>query len=149
MHPSQSLLKQVLQDHQYSLTRARALVAQLLWQQKPLTVRQLVELVDGRIDRASIYRTIKLFEELGIVQRVNLGWKYQIELTGPFSHHHHHLTCLQCHQVIVVTDPSLEKLMSKIAHQHGFNTQQHQVEIQGYCQDCSKESVARSAEVGS
>lgn len=132
----QQLLKQILQQHGQSVTFGRQLLIDILWEQKPLTISQVVHKVDGRIDRASIYRTIKLFEKIGIIQRINIGWKYQIELAGPFSHHHHHLSCLNCHKMVAITDQELEKAIHAVANEHSFSLQQHQLEIQGYCQKC-------------
>ncbi len=102
-----------------------------------MTMSKIVDEVNGRIDRVSIYRTIKLFESLGLAQRVNVGWKYQIELAGPFSHHHHHLTCLKCHKVIAIDDQRAERLIHRLAKEQNFRIEQHQLEIQGYCQDCA------------
>jgi Fe2+ or Zn2+ uptake regulation protein len=131
-----NILRQSLRAHGYSLTSARQLVAQILWEQKPQTMAQIVAKADGRIDRVSIYRTVKLFEQLGLANRVNVGWKYQIELAGPLSHHHHHLTCLHCHKVIAINQPSIERLISRLSTEHNFQPTQHQLEIQGYCQKC-------------
>jgi Fur family ferric uptake transcriptional regulator len=130
------ILQQTLRDHGYSLTSARQLVVEVLWEQKPQTMSQIVNKINGRIDKVSIYRTIKLFEQLGLAQRVNLGWKYQIELAGPLSHHHHHLTCLHCHKVVAISHPAAERLIQRLADQHQFTVAHHQLEIQGYCQTC-------------
>ena len=67
------------------------------------------------VDRASVYRAVRLFEQLGIVQRLNTGWKYKIELTDKFAEHHHHLTCLQCGKTIAMGESELEEMISKLA----------------------------------
>lgn len=90
------------------------------------------------INRASTYRTVFLFEQLGIVQRLQIGWKYKLELSDSFHLHHHHLTCRQCGVVIPFEeDPALEKRLIALARSHDFAMSGHQLEIQGICQSCS------------
>lgn len=127
---------QFLRQRGLSVTAGRLLILKQLWQQKPMTIATLTAKIDDRVDRASVYRTVKLFERLGVIRRVNVGWKYQIELSGEFSAHHHHLHCLQCHGVIPITDESLEDTISAISRRHHFSPTEHQLEIQGVCQRC-------------
>lgn len=126
-----------------SLTRPRLMLISVLWEKKPQTMRQITEKIDERMDRVTVYRTIQTLEKAGLLQRVSLGWKYQIELAGPFSHHHHHLTCLKCRQVIAITDPRAEELLDELANEHNFQATQHQLEIQGYCSNCRKNVESR------
>src|SRR6266545_4326582 len=91
--------KQILRDHHQSITGPRMAVFEALLGEEPLSMRELAEKVRG-IDRASVYRAIDLFERLGIVQRLNTGWKYKLELTDKFAEHHHHLTCVNCGRTI-------------------------------------------------
>lgn len=137
-----SQLKQTLRQHGYSVTRPRLIVFDLLDGHAPQTMHQLIQLAGDEIDRASLYRVISLFEEIGVAQRVYAGWKYTLELTDLFSHHHHHLTCLGCGtQIAVVEDSAIESLILRVAQQHQMVPVRHQLEIQGYCLHCQK-SVA-------
>jgi Fur family ferric uptake transcriptional regulator len=118
------------------LTESRRAVFQALLGQEPQTMRQLVAACPT-IDRASVYRTVILFERLGIIQRLQIGWKYKLELTEDFSHHHHHLTCLHCGRVISFDEsPALEAELRRIAVANNFAVQSHQLEIQGLCERC-------------
>jgi Fur family ferric uptake transcriptional regulator len=95
--------------------------------------------VNGRIDRASLYRIVKIFEKTGIAQRVYVGWKYKVELTDIFLHHHHHISCLGCHKLIAISeDEQIEKLIQELAVKHQIIATSHQLEVQGYCRDCQK-----------
>lgn len=95
-------------------------------------------LVQGvpQIDRASVYRTVDLFERLGVVQRVTTGWKYKLELTDRFAEHHHHLTCSSCGRTIDIAGDDLERLIDQISAARGFLPTAHQIEIQGLCASC-------------
>lgn len=120
----------------HSATRVRMAVFDALVGQEPLSMAQLVGRVRG-VDRASVYRTVNLFERLGIVQRLNTGWKYKLELTDKFSDHHHHLTCTKCGRTVALSEHELERFIEQLARAHGFTPGTHQIEIQGICQICS------------
>jgi Fur family ferric uptake transcriptional regulator len=126
----------ILKAGGHSVTKQRLLVFQLLEGKEPLAMHELYTLAKGKLDRASLYRTIALFEELGVVQRVNIGWKYMIELSDRFAEHHHHLTCLKCHRVIPISEEELESFINGLARRYQFQPVEHQVEVQGYCTDC-------------
>jgi Fur family ferric uptake transcriptional regulator len=119
------------------ITQARLAVFEQLSLDKPLSMHELVAQT-GNADRASIYRTVELFERLGIVQRLHIGWKYKIELTDKFAAHHHHLTCVKCGKTVSINQHDLERFIDDLAAQHNFKPTTHQVELQGYCSDCQK-----------
>lgn len=129
-------LRALLHRHGHSLTAARSTVLTALAGQEPLTMRELI----GRcrsVDRASTYRTVALFEQLGVVQRVRLGWKYKIELSDAFQHHHHHLSCTACGAVRTITESAaLERHLHRLARAYGFAPADHQLEIRGRCASC-------------
>ena len=134
----ENTLRTLLKNHGYSVTDQRLLIFNLLLGQEPLTMHELIERTNNQIDRASIYRIVGLFDQIGITQRLNIGWKYRIELTDKFAQHHHHLTCLSCHRVIPINKDELEDFMSQLASAQKFIPVEHQVEIQGYCRDCAQ-----------
>jgi Fur family transcriptional regulator, ferric uptake regulator len=143
VHPaSLTLLQKLLKDSGYSMTAPRKVVCELLWEQEPLSMRELTERSKGMIDRASLYRTIALFEQLGLVQRIYIGWKYKVELSDVFTHHHHHISCLGCGKIVAITEEDeIERLITALASRHGFTPQSHQLEVTGYCGACTRIGV--------
>jgi Fur family transcriptional regulator, ferric uptake regulator len=138
---SKNLLQKILKDNGYSLTKPRQLVCEFLQDNDPLAMRELVNKAGGRIDRASLYRTVALFEKLGIVQRIYIGWKYKIELSDIFTHHHHHISCLKCGKIVAITEEDkIEQLIANLAAKHNFVAQNHQLEIRGLCPNCQTTS---------
>ena len=134
-NPSNSL-ERTLKKHGYSLTRPRKIVFETLQHQEPQSMREVVAASKG-IDRASVYRTIALFEELGIVQRLQMGWKYRLELSDTFHEHHHHLHCTNCGRTIALPeDTALEKSLQAMAKARDFQLQSHQLELSGICEKC-------------
>lgn len=129
--------KAVLKQHRQSLTRSRQIIFQALQDKEPQTMTEIVAACQSRVDRASVYRTISLFEHLGIVQRLQIGWKYKLELSDTFHRHHHHLTCRQCGTTFALSeDFQLERLLEAVAAAQGFMMQDHQLEMQGVCRAC-------------
>lgn len=134
-------LKITLKHYGQSLTQPRLHVFSMLQDEEPQTMQQLVNRCKGLVDRASVYRTVTLFEKLGITQRLQIGWKYKIELSDNFHHHHHHLTCTQCGQTVPLqADEELEERMRDLAKAAKFQIRNHQIEIQGLCQNCQTTS---------
>jgi Fur family ferric uptake transcriptional regulator len=128
--------EEILREHGLSMTKQRAYLFELLIGSEPLSLHELYDVVNAKMDRASLYRNIAVFEQLGIVRRVNIGWKYKIELSDTFAEHHHHLTCIGCHTIIPINERELESFISGVAESHGFKAIEHQVEVQGYCKFC-------------
>ena len=130
-------LTKLLRSQGYSLTNTRRLVYSLLANNEPLTMIELVRRCLPTIDRASVYRTVALYEQLGIAQRLYIGWKYKLELSNAFQAHHHHLSCTVCGNVIVLAeDIGLEQRLTALAQPHGYTMLDHQLEIKGVCLRC-------------
>lgn len=137
--------KTTLKTAGYSLTKTRQMVFTALQDKEPQTMAEVVAACTGLADRASVYRTIALFERLGIVQRLQIGWKYKLELSDAFHHHHHHLTCRRCGKTIPLPeDAQLEKRLEDLAVTQNFAMHGHQLEIQGLCQNCLQKPVLKT-----
>lgn len=131
------LLQQELAGKRYSLTRPRRVVFDALSDTVPLTMQELVAACSPSIDRASIYRTVSLYEQLGIVHRILRGWKYTLELSDAFQHHHHHMHCTRCGRTLTLPeDQQLEVRLRRLAAANGFTPHSHSLEISGICSDC-------------
>ena len=129
----------VLKKNGYSATKSRQAVFNALTDTGPITMAQLVNKVRAHADRASVYRTVELFEKLGIVNRLQIGWKYKLELSDLFTEHHHHATCLQCGTMISLEeDEVLESGIHKLAKDANFTLSSHSLEIRGLCSTCTK-----------
>lgn len=133
------LLRQVLRARGHSVTKSRELIFITLDTSGPLTLADLTKRVTPHTDRASVYRTISLFEQLGIVHRVQIGWKYKLELSDEFQAHHHHISCLRCGQMVSIKEHTeIEAVISHQSKELGFELVSHQLELQGICQNCQK-----------
>lgn len=130
------LFATILRENKYSVTASRRAVFEALDDREPCTMHELVAKCQG-IDRASVYRSIGLFESLGITRRLYSGWKYKIELSDMFGHHHHHATCVQCGRLFPLDeDVAVESALKALAKRHSFVMKSHEIELTVLCKKC-------------
>jgi Fur family ferric uptake transcriptional regulator len=98
------------------------------------------------ISLATVYRTLKLFKELGLVEQRRLGEVY-CHYEVKESADHQHLVCRSCGKVIEFESPLLSKLVEKLQSDHEFNLTKIELYVEGYCKQCEKKAGDR-AEVG-
>lgn len=130
-------IQDALKDAGQSVTAPRVAVFEALHASDgPIAPANLAAMLDGQVDRASVYRTIALFKRLQFVREVSAGWRQLIELGDRFDPHHHHLTCLACGRAVVLESDALEKRLAALAGDHGYSLASHQLELTGYCPTC-------------
>lgn len=136
MYPELEILQNTLKTAGCSLTTARRTVFEALLGHEPQTMADVITSAKS-VDRASVYRIIELFEKLGIAHRLQIGWKYKLELSDQFSKHHHHLTCLNCGKVVALPENAIfEDYIRAFAIDYGFELKDHQLEVRGLCAEC-------------
>ena len=86
--------------------------------------------VDARISISTVYRTVKLFEDAGIIERHDFRDGRSRYETVP-DEHHDHLIDLKNGQVIEFHSPEIEALQERIAREHGFRLVDHRLELYG------------------
>lgn len=86
--------------------------------------------VDPRISLATVYRTVKLFEETGILEKVEFG-DGRARYEDAEREHHDHLIDVTTGDVIEFIDPEIEALQEKIAAKLGYRLQGHKLELYG------------------
>ncbi|MFC3615810.1 Fur family transcriptional regulator [Lutimaribacter marinistellae] len=85
---------------------------------------------DPKISLATVYRTVKLFEEAGILERVDFG-DGRARYEDAERDHHDHLIDLTSGEVIEFVDPEIEALQEKIAAKLGYELRGHKLELYG------------------
>jgi Fur family transcriptional regulator, ferric uptake regulator len=85
---------------------------------------------DPRISIATVYRTVKLFEETGILEKVDFG-DGRARYEDAQRDHHDHLIDLDTGAVIEFFDPEIERLQEKIAARLGYRLKGHKMELYG------------------
>ncbi len=85
---------------------------------------------DPRISLATVYRTVKLFEEAGILEKVDFG-DGRARYEDAERAHHDHLIDVTTGQVIEFVDPEIEALQERIAARLGYRLKGHKLELYG------------------
>lgn len=89
-----------------------------------------------RASRATIYRTLELLVDSGIVRKVDLGHGHS-HYEHVLGHtHHEHMVCLKCGKVIEFSDERLEASLENLCTKKGFEHCSHYFQVFGYCKDC-------------
>ncbi len=97
---------------------------------------------DSHISIATVYRTVRLFEEANIVERHDFGdgrSRYE-EIT---DEHHDHLIDIQSGRVIEFQNEEIETLQEKVAKKHGFRLVGHRLELYGVPAQSKKKQARR------
>lgn len=84
---------------------------------------------------ATVYRTVKFFEELNIVNSLYIGdgaKRYELNL----SLHHDHMICTSCNKILEFNDEVIEKQQIKVAKDNNFYLNDHIMTIYGVCEKC-------------
>ncbi|MEA3418985.1 MAG: transcriptional repressor [Campylobacterota bacterium] len=133
--------KQLLKDNTLKFTKQRELVLKTLYENDDhFTPEDLYNLIkdqypDLTIGIATVYRTLGLLEENGIVNSLSFGAKgkkYELGL----KKHHDHLVCTQCGKLIEFYDETIEKRQKEIAKKFNFKMTDHTMNIIGICETC-------------
>jgi len=86
--------------------------------------------IDSKISIATVYRTVKLFEEAGIVAKHDFkGGKARYEELN--EGHHDHLIDIKTGEIIEFVDEEIEKLQQKVADKYGYKLVDHKLELYG------------------
>lgn len=135
-------LAAILAGRGYRLTAARRVILDTLADSGGhLTADELTERVRQRstaIGRMTVYRTLDLLCDLGLLRPVYQGTgaaHYILMEDG----HHHHLICTNCSQVFEFDECMLDELPEQVAERFGFAVRGHLLELYGTCADCAEE----------
>ncbi|MEO1106465.1 MAG: Fur family transcriptional regulator [Pseudomonadota bacterium] len=116
------------------MTGQRRIIAQVLEQSADHPdVEELyarASALDSGISIATVYRTVKLFEEAGILERLEFG-DGRARYEDAERDHHDHLIDMQSGEVIEFVDPEIEVLQEKIAAKLGYTLKGHRLELYG------------------
>lgn len=89
---------------------------------------------------ATVYRTLEIFETLGIIHKLQFSEDRALYEFNPgyHEHYHHHIICLGCGRISEFNEDLLEDIEDAVAHSTGFSIVDHSLAIYGYCRECQK-----------
>ena len=137
------------------LTRQRELVFRLIHNSRThLNAHEIYELAskeDPKINQVTVYRTLKVLKEQGLVDELDLmhyeGEQHYYETR--LKREHAHLVCLSCGAVAEYFGDPLREMRAQIETQFGFKVAVLRTEVGGYCADCQKSGLGEAPAVTS
>jgi Fur family ferric uptake transcriptional regulator len=126
-----------LSEAGYRSGGSRRKVVELLGEQTcAITPLEADSRLEG-VGRATVYRAIEQLEDLGLIQRIDVGGESTAyEKVDPRGHHHHHLVCNRCGRVIPFEDEDLETAIHSISARDDFQIESHDITLRGICRTC-------------
>jgi Fur family ferric uptake transcriptional regulator len=90
-----------------------------------------------RIGRATVFRALDTFSELGALERLELdGGDHAYVVCGPRSEHHHHVVCRSCGRASEIIGCDLEPWALQVQRATGYEVDRHRIELYGICPRC-------------
>jgi Fur family ferric uptake transcriptional regulator len=121
---------------------ARSAIVDLLSEQEcALSAAEIEQLLRRRsraVSRASVYRVIEELEQIGMIQRVEVGHgSVRFEALRHGSGHHHHLVCERCGRLEPFSDEGLERAIKQLSERVPLRVSEHEIVIRGDCEECA------------
>ncbi len=136
-----SLMKELAVRGIRMTAQRRLLVGIIQDSPRHLDAARLLEIArkqDAEIDRATVYRTIALLKEHGLIDELDLmhieGEKHYYE--AKTNRDHCHMACFRCGAIMEYASSSFEKLKKEMVQQSGFQIRVARLEVGGFCKRC-------------
>jgi len=139
-------IKEKLKERGLKITETRLkVIGYLLEYGKHFEIEDLVIWIRERCkdfrncpSRPTVYRTVKLLEELGYIKPILKQGHRTVYEFIPVKGEHYHLLCLSCGKLVEFEEPTLGEILKNIATQKGFKYLHHHIEVCGICPECLK-----------
>lgn len=144
MSATQAEMAQALRRAEYRLTQPRLAVLQVLEENdeglSPEEVHQRAKGIYASLGLVTVYRTLDLLAELGLVRRVHSERGCHSYASAGIDRHY--LVCQGCRRVIEFPCEGLDGLIESVRQQTGYTITDHLLELSGLCPDCQKKESA-------
>ena len=102
---------------------------------------------DRSVSRATVYRTLPLLTESGLVREMDFGKDYKFYDPNYADHpHHSHIICEDCDKIFEFESGKIEKLESEISRRLGFEVKTQRLEILGHCAELKRLGICKNKE---
>jgi Fur family ferric uptake transcriptional regulator len=137
-------MAQALHQAGYRLTQPRLAVLQVLEKNdsglNPEEMLQQGKTICPSLGLVTVYRTLELLTELGLVRRVHSAHRCHSYATAGIERHY--LICQNCHRVVEFPCDGLHDLIEDVRRQTGYTITEHLLELSGLCPDCQSKTDA-------
>jgi len=143
------MIKRLFKDKNLRLSHPRLLIYQELFDSRsPLSPQELYRSLlkkQRKVGLTSIYRSLDLFESLGIVFKIINGTSVKYKLCQT-EDHHHHIVCKACGDVVELDFCDISDWSKKVTESTGYQVVDHQLNFYGFCKTCKPLQNPQSAE---
>lgn len=144
MMNTMDILKEKLKETGFKITPQRRAIVEILLKNNSehLSSEEIYDLVRvdcPEIGLATVYRTMQLLDEVGVISKLNLDdgcIRYELDLDKDDCHNHHHLICKKCGKIMEVKEDLLDSIEKQIQEIYKFNIVDHDVKFYGTCEEC-------------
>ena len=99
---------------------------------------------DKSVSRATVYRTLPLLTESGLVREMDFGKDYKFYDPNYAEHpHHNHIICQDCEKIVEFESDKIEKLENEISQRLGFSVKTHRLQITATCEELKRLGACR------
>lgn len=142
MKTPQEVFAEYLADENLKMTPQRRIILDtLLRKNDHLSSEELYALVkkrDASIGQATVYRTLKLLSDSGLIEPLDFADGVTRYEPSYGKDHHDHLICENCGKNIEIVDEVIERRQEQLAKEHGFTLIRHKMYLYGLCPECRK-----------
>src|SRR5881628_1418660 len=94
---------------------------------------------DKSVSRATVYRTLPLLTESGLVREMDFGKDHKFYDPNYAKHpHHNHIICQDCEKIVEFESDKIEQIETEISQRLGFSVKTHRLQITATCEDLKK-----------
>ena len=123
-------------------SQRQAIIDSVFSTEEHFTAEQLLEWSrrrDRSVSRATVYRTLPLLTESGLVREMDFGKDHKFYDPNYADHpNHSHIICQDCEKIVEFESEKIDKLESEISHRLGFAVKSHRLQITASCEELKK-----------
>ncbi|HVR35345.1 MAG TPA: Fur family transcriptional regulator [Methylomirabilota bacterium] len=143
----QRFLRFLDQKHLRITAQRQAIIDAVFNTDQHFTAEQLLDWSrqrDQSVSRATVYRTLPLLTESGLVREMDFGKDYKFYDPNYADHpNHNHIICMDCEKIVEFESDKIAKLEDEISHRLGFSVKSQRLEISGNCEELKKLGACR------
>ena len=123
-------------------SQRQAIIDSVFGTEEHFTAEQLLEWSrrrDRSVSRATVYRTLPLLTESGLVREMDFGKDHKLYDPNYADHpNHSHIICQDCDKIVEFESEKIEKLENEISHKLGFELKMQRLQISARCEELKK-----------
>jgi Fur family transcriptional regulator, ferric uptake regulator len=136
----------LLKKSGHKLTSQRLAIIRVVMESRellsPSALYEKVRRIDPEVGEVTVYRTLNILSDLGLVCIVHTGENTHSYISRP-PEHHDHLICSKCGKVVDFMDCNVSELEKRLMDKTGFIISEHRLDFYGMCRRCKKREAVR------